>query len=250
VSGVSLGEGWLRPLPVAEEVEPDDAELKALLSRLSELLQTPPAPVIVTAPDVLVPPPDMGLVADAVSAAITGALARITTPPDNSSEVLGALAQIAGHFDSLGKRLSTMDKRIIASGSSGGGTAVGPFPLALSANGPGTTAQPLAVAGSSDERWAGGHSTVATVISAAGDTTLVTPSSGHRLRVVWVSALPSPDNTAANRIRVRFDSSAPFYDGYAVGHWEPFDGPVDGPLIINMATSEPVAVNVHYRELP
>lgn len=114
----------------------------------------------------------------------------------------------------------------------------------------GSLVQVPAMEGSYDERYAGGKSAIATTIAAAGDTTLLTPAAGKRLRVVWVSAIPSPDNTGANRVRLKFGTSgSPFYETYALAHWELFDGPTDAPLVVNLATGEPVSVTVHYREI-
>lgn len=108
----------------------------------------------------------------------------------------------------------------------------------------------LAVRAGIDERFSGGKLAYATTITAAGDTTLVTPAVGKFLRVVWASAIPSPDNANANRVRFKFGAGgAPFYESYALAHWEVFDGGVDVPLMFNAATAEAVSVTVHYREI-
>lgn len=108
----------------------------------------------------------------------------------------------------------------------------------------------LTTDGTYDERYSGGKLSFATTVAAAGDTALVTPATGKALRVVWVSAIPSPDNSSANRVRFKFGAAgAPFYESYAVAHWEVFQGAVDVPLVLNTATAEAVSVTVHYREL-
>jgi hypothetical protein len=114
----------------------------------------------------------------------------------------------------------------------------------------GTLVQVPALEGTFDERYSGGKSAYATTVAAAGDTTLVTPASGNAIRVVWVAAIPSPDNAGANRVRFKFGAAgAPFYEAYALAHWEVFQGAVDVPLVLNLATNEPVSITVHYREV-
>lgn len=98
-----------------------------------------------------------------------------------------------------------------------------------------------------DYRYSGGKTARTQLVAAAGDTTLVTPAAGKAIRLFWVSFVPSPDNQAANLFQVRIGSSAK-YLGYAVAHWEVFDGAADESLIVNAATSAPVAVTVHYQE--
>lgn len=113
----------------------------------------------------------------------------------------------------------------------------------------GQVVQVPAMEGSYDERYSGGKTAFATTVAAAGDSTLITPSAGKRLRVVWVSAIPSPDNTSANRVRLRFAGGSNLYETYALAHWEVFDGPTDAALILNAQNAEPVSVTVHYREI-
>lgn len=101
------------------------------------------------------------------------------------------------------------------------------------------------------ERYIGEKSAYAGTITASGNTLLVAPSAGKRLRVVWVSAIPSPDNANANRVRFKFGSDGDaLYESYAVAHWEAFDGLADEAFYINAQTAEAVSVTVHYRELP
>lgn len=128
-----------------------------------------------------------------------------------------------------------------------GTVAVGNFPASQPVTDNGGS---LTTDGSYDERYSGGKSAYATTVNAIGDTTLVTPAAGKAIRVVWVSAIPSPDNVSANRVRFKFGAGgAPFYEAYAVAHWEVFQGAVNTPLVLNAATAEPVSVTVHYREV-
>lgn len=100
-----------------------------------------------------------------------------------------------------------------------------------------------------DERYSGGKTAVASTISNAGTFQLITPTAGKSLRVVWVSAIPSP-TAGANRVQFKFGAGgSPFYEAYAVSHWEVFTGGVNMPLMIVTETADPVSVTVHYREV-
>lgn len=123
------------------------------------------------------------------------------------------------------------------------GTVTVTEPLSVDDNGGSLTTD-----GTFDERYSGGKSSFATTVSASGDTTLVTPPVGQSVRVVWVSAIANPDNNNANRVRFKFGAGgSPFYESYAVAHWEVFQGAVDVPLLLNLQTAEPVSITVHYR---
>lgn len=100
------------------------------------------------------------------------------------------------------------------------------------------------------ERYSGGKSASAATMTAAGNTTLVTPATGKFLRLVWILAVPNPDNLNANLIRIKFGTSgSSLYEGYAMAHWEVFDGAVNAPLVVNTQTAEAISVTVHYREI-
>lgn len=101
-----------------------------------------------------------------------------------------------------------------------------------------------------DERFSGGKTAFCTTLTAAGDNTVLTPTVGTSLRVVWVSAIPSSDNSAANLVKFKFGTGGtPFYIAYAIAHWEPFQGAVNTSLVVNCATSEAVSISVHYRQV-
>lgn len=108
----------------------------------------------------------------------------------------------------------------------------------------------LGVKADLDERYSGGKLAVGVTLSTGGDNTVLTPTAGKALRVVWVSIIPSSDNTAAVLARVRLGAGSPFYQAYALAHWEAFQGAINDPLIVNLSTGgQPVAVTVHYREI-
>lgn len=99
-----------------------------------------------------------------------------------------------------------------------------------------------------DERYSGGKTGVGATLTAAGDSVVVTPPLGMSVRLVWISIIPSPDNLAANLVKVKFGAGGtPFYIAYALAHWEPFQGAPNVPLVVNCATAEAVSVTAHYR---
>jgi hypothetical protein len=104
----------------------------------------------------------------------------------------------------------------------------------------------LPVTNSADVRYAGSKSAYAAVLSTAGDTAVVTPGATQKVRLVWVAFVPNSDNTAANLVTVKFGSTN-LYVGYAMSHWEVFDGAVGQALTVNLANTQPVAVTVHYQ---
>lgn len=148
-------------------------------------------------------------------------------------------------FTRLGDLLTELNGKLEA----GQSINVSNLPATQTVSGTISVVEPVTTDGSYDERYSGGKSAYATTVAAAGDTVLVTPAVGMRLRLVWASAIPSPDATSANRIRFQFGAGLPLYESYALAHWEVFDGPVDTPLILNTANAEPVSVTVHYREI-
>lgn len=100
-----------------------------------------------------------------------------------------------------------------------------------------------------DERYSGGKTAYTTTINFAGTSTLITPTAGKALRVVWVSAVPSP-TAGANRVQFKFGAGgAPFYEAYALAHWEVFTGGVNVALMMTTETTDAVSVTVHYREV-
>lgn len=78
----------------------------------------------------------------------------------------------------------------------------------------------------------------------------ITPSAPTKsIRLLWVAFVPNPDNSGANLVTVGFEgASTPVYTGYALAHWEMFDGAPGVPLQISLANNQPVAVTVHYEE--
>jgi len=79
-------------------------------------------------------------------------------------------------------------------------------------------------------------------------TTDLTPTVGKAIRLLWVAFIPNSDNTTSNLVTVGYVGGGALYTGYAMAHWERFDGAVNTALRITVANAQPVAVTVHYEE--
>lgn len=95
-------------------------------------------------------------------------------------------------------------------------------------------------------RFGGGASSYAQVLTASDS---IVPAEGKAIQVLWVSFIPNPDNEGANLVTVGFAGGETLYVGYAMAHWELFEGEADQDLNIILASSAPVAVTIHYKEV-
>lgn len=90
-----------------------------------------------------------------------------------------------------------------------------------------------------------------TTLQASGDHVLVTPATGNRLRLLYVTFTPSSDNTNSNLVKLGFGATGvdlELYRAYAAGHGAPFEGTKNQSITCNTATAESVAVTVHFVE--
>lgn len=99
-----------------------------------------------------------------------------------------------------------------------------------------------------NERDQGGLIPLTATVTSAGDTTLLTPSPGSQIKVMWAYAVNDPDQATTPVVAFKFGSTE-FYRVFAVSHWEPFTGAVDEPLVVNLSDAGSVAITVHYREI-
>jgi hypothetical protein len=102
----------------------------------------------------------------------------------------------------------------------------------------------------------GDHVTKAGVVSTIGDNTLHTPAAGKKVRLYWIGLSTSQDNAAENLIQVKLTDA----DGTVKYRWRmgnpgafvggrTIEGSVDEPLILNLATTDPVDWNVDLEEV-
>lgn len=97
-------------------------------------------------------------------------------------------------------------------------------------------------------RFGGGKSAYSGVLTTSGDTTVITPASGKRIRLFWVAFVPNSDNSAANLVTIKIGATT-YYTGYAMAHWEVFTGAVNDTVKVNLANTQAVAVTIHYMEI-
>jgi hypothetical protein len=89
---------------------------------------------------------------------------------------------------------------------------------------------------------------VATSVMNAGDTTLVTPAAGKRIRLQWVYAVNDPVASSSTLITIKLGTSVQ-YVAWAISKRQQLTGPVDGALIVNLSAPGNVAVTVFYQEV-
>ena len=88
---------------------------------------------------------------------------------------------------------------------------------------------------------------VATV-TASGNTTVYTPSSGRRIRLRWIYAINDPAAQTAPLIKV-FLGDSEKYRVYALSKRQLVTGPANGALIIDLSAAGSVAVTALLEEV-
>lgn len=97
-------------------------------------------------------------------------------------------------------------------------------------------------------RYSGGKSAVTATATSSGDTTVYTPTAGKKVRLYWISCINDPDSSLTPLVKVKL-GSAEFYRGYAIAHWEVFDGATNAALIVNLDEAGSVSITAHYAEI-
>lgn len=85
-------------------------------------------------------------------------------------------------------------------------------------------------------------------VTATGDTTLITPTAGKRIRLQWIYAINDPTASTSTKITIKLGSSVQ-YVAWAISKRQQLTGPVDGALIVNLSNLGDVAVTVFYQEV-
>jgi hypothetical protein len=89
---------------------------------------------------------------------------------------------------------------------------------------------------------------IATSVTATGDTTLVTPAAGKRIRLQWVYAINDPTAVLSTKITIKLGTAVQ-YVAWAISKRQQLTGAVDAPLIVNLSNLGDVAVTVFYQEV-
>lgn len=96
-------------------------------------------------------------------------------------------------------------------------------------------------------RYGGGKTPVTATVTASGDNTILTPGTGNKIQLYWISAINDPDDSTSPLIKIKL-GGVELYRVYAIAHWEIFTGPTNGALVINLDSTAAVAVTAHYLE--
>lgn len=87
-------------------------------------------------------------------------------------------------------------------------------------------------------------------IRTASDT--IVPSSGKKIELVWCQVIPDSDNTESNLVTISMTIgtvSTDIYKVFALGRSAVFTGDTDENLVITLENSQPVTINIQYREV-
>lgn len=77
----------------------------------------------------------------------------------------------------------------------------------------------------------------------------ITPTAGKRIKVIKAQIMQNPDNTTSTRVTLNFVSTGDFLIGWAFSDKPDVVGDVDEVLTIDLTGSEPVSVNIKYKEI-
>lgn len=78
--------------------------------------------------------------------------------------------------------------------------------------------------------------------------TTITPTSGKRMKVVKAQVLQKPDNSTFNLVTLSFTSTGNFVTGWVYSDSSECTGDVNEALTITLSTTDPVSVNIRYKE--
>ena len=101
-------------------------------------------------------------------------------------------------------------------------------------------------------KFGSGKITRAVQVNALGNTPVVTPTAGRRLRLFWVGMSTSENNGGEVLVLIRFGATTHYRwrmgSPGAFSHWEVIEGAVDEPLTVNLDQPLPVEFNYTYEE--
>lgn len=92
------------------------------------------------------------------------------------------------------------------------------------------------------------YTSVATTVTAVGDTVLYTPAPGMRVRLYWIYAINDPASSTSTKMTIRIGPQT-FYVAWAISKRQQFTGQVDEPLVINLSVVGNVAVTAFVEDV-
>lgn len=87
-----------------------------------------------------------------------------------------------------------------------------------------------------------------TTVTASGDTTLITPAAGKKIRTRWLYAVNDPSATSPPLITFKLGSTE-FFRVYALSKRHVKTGGTDEVLAVNLSATGSVAITVIYEEV-
>jgi hypothetical protein len=109
---------------------------------------------------------------------------------------------------------------------------------------PVSSSDPLPTADSSDVeylRYAGS-------VTTSGQTNLIVPATGKRIRLYWVYAINDPAASTSTKITIKLGNEIQ-YVAWAISKRQQLTGPIDGELSVTLSNPGDVAVTVFYQEI-
>lgn len=88
----------------------------------------------------------------------------------------------------------------------------------------------------------------ATATVTPGVPLVVTPAAGKKIRLWWLTAIPSPDNVTTGRVTATLVGKGEIYRCYAIGHRQRFDGNANGTLTV-ASVDGTYEVTIHFEEI-
>lgn len=86
-------------------------------------------------------------------------------------------------------------------------------------------------------------------VTVSGDTILITPTAGKRIRIRWIYAINDPVATTSTKMKIRFGTNGPIYNVWALSKRQMVTGGVNEILYINLSNTANVAVTIIYEEI-
>src|SRR6266498_3353472 len=87
---------------------------------------------------------------------------------------------------------------------------------------------------------------VSATVTSSGDTTILTPSTGKRLEVTFLSSMSDPTASTAPVIKVLLGTQE-LHRGYVIHHRCILLGAVDAPLKVNLSIAGTVTFSAHVK---
>lgn len=90
-------------------------------------------------------------------------------------------------------------------------------------------------------------------VSTSGDSNLIVPAAGKKVRLIWLGMSSSENNGAEALVLVKFGANVVYRWNMgtpgAFSHWEVVEGAVDQALVVNLSAAQPIDFNYTWEEV-